>query len=75
MDLIKDVFKNLKVHKDVLDYLENDRSCGIFGWSEGATGAFSYTLSDEFSSIIIVCKDESRSKKVVEDIKSLGKPA
>lgn len=75
MDLIKDVFKNLKVHKDVLDYLENDRSCGIFGWSEGATGAFSYTLSDELSSIIIVCKDESRSKKVVEDIKSLGKPA
>lgn len=75
MDLIKDVFKNLKVHKDVLDYLENDRSCGIFGWSEGATGAFSYTLTDEFSSIIIVCKDESRSKKVVEDIKSLGKPA
>ena len=75
MDLIKDVFKNLKVHKDILDYLENDRSCGIFGWSEGATGAFSYTLSDEFSSIIIVCKDESRSKKVVGDIKSLGKPA
>lgn len=75
MDLIKDVFKNLKLHKDVLDYLENDRSCGIFGWSEGATGAFSYTLTDEFSSIIIVCKDESRSKKVVEDIKSLGKSA
>lgn len=75
MDLIKDVFKNLKVHKDVLDYLENDRSCGIFGWSEGATGAFSYTLTNELSSIIIVCKDESRSKKVVEDIKSLGKSA
>lgn len=75
MDLVKDIFKNLKVYKDALNYLDRDNSAGLFGWSEGATGAFVYTISEDFNNTIVICKDETRCKKVTEDLKSLGKKA
>lgn len=75
MDLVKDIFKNLKVYKDFINYLNRDNSAGLFGWSEGATGAFVYTISEDFKNTIVICKDETRCKKVTEDIKALGRKA
>lgn len=72
MDFLTNFFKNLRIYKDVINTLEETGSTGIFGWSEGATGAFTYSLSDDFKSIIVICKDELRAKKVAEDILSLG---
>ncbi|MGO3752314.1 MAG: transcription-repair coupling factor [Peptoniphilaceae bacterium] len=74
MNFLTKPMDNLKGFKDILNYLENEKTpVGVYGTVDGQVGHLAYNISEKTDNpILILVSDSLQARKVYEDLKNLG---